>query len=208
MRQTTALLVIDMQNGFLHPASPCYIAGAAATVPACAAVIRHCRQAGIPVCFVTRRYRPDGADVEFSRYPAWAEGGRPLSDGCPPELSGAMPEEFAATEADYHISKPRFSAFFQTELDLLLRRLGIRTLLLAGTTTPNCIRTTCYDALSLDYNVAVLSDCTSSATPEIQASNLRDMENIGAQILTSAAFLAGEPLADTLGRVQAAVRGE
>ena len=84
-----------------------------------------------------------------------------------------------------HIIKPRYSAFFATGLDLILRRLGIRHLLLAGTTTPNCIRTTCYDAISLDYAVTVLSDCTSSKTPEIQESNLRDMANVGAVIVSS-----------------------
>lgn len=80
-------------------------------------------------------------------------------------------------------------AFFHTEFDLLLRRLGITRLLLAGTTTPNCIRTTCYDAISLDYAVSVLSDCTSSRTPAIQEANLRDMANVGAEILSSAEFL-------------------
>ena len=54
----------------------------------------------------------------------------------------------------------------------------------AGTTTPNCIRTTCYDALSLDYDVIVLSDCTSSVTPQVQRANLEDMQRIGAQIMT------------------------
>lgn len=62
-------------------------------------------------------------------------------------------------------------------------------LILAGTTTPNCIRSTCYDAISLDYAVTVLSDCTSSKTPEIQESNRRDMANIGAEILCSESFL-------------------
>lgn len=96
-----------------------------------------------------------------------------------------MPEAFGWDERDYHIVKPRYSAFFATELDLILRRRGIRHLILAGTTTPNCIRTTCYDAISLDYAVTVLSDCTSSKAVEIQESNLRDMENVGAVITTS-----------------------
>lgn len=68
----------------------------------------------------------------------------------------------------------------------MLRRLGVDTVILAGTTTPNCIRTTCYDALSLDYDVVVLSDCTSSVTDEVQSANLRDMARIGARICTGA----------------------
>lgn len=181
----TALIVIDMQNGFLCPESPLFIAGAPATVEACARVIAACREKDIPVIFVTRRYRADGSDVERTRKAGWLAGGKPLSEDCPPQLNADMPASFGHGARDYHIVKPRFSAFFSTNLDLLLRRLGVRRVILAGTTTPNCIRTTCYDALSLDYDVTVLRDCTSSVTEEIQQANLRDMQNIGAAVMDS-----------------------
>ena len=181
----TALLVIDMQNGFLSPASPLFIAGAPATVGPCARVIARCRENGVPVFFVTRRYAADGSDVEHTRLEAWLRGGRPLSSGCDAAISTDMPADFGTDPRDYHIVKPRYSAFFATELDLILRRLGIRRLLLAGTTTPNCIRASCYDAISLDYAVTVLSDCCSSVSEEVQQSNLRDMANVGAEIISS-----------------------
>ena len=207
MDQRTALIVIDMQGGFLSPASAQYIAGAAATVPACAAVIRACRTRDIPVFFVTRLYRADGSDVEHCRFDAWLRGGKALSPGCPPEIGTDMPESFGPGEGDYLLFKPRFSAFFQTELDLMLRRLRRDTLLLAGTTTPNCIRTTAYDALSLEYNVAVLSDCTSSVSDEVQRANLEDMARVGVQILSAEEFISGRvTLDDCAGRVQEAVR--
>ena len=66
---------------------------------------------------------------------------------------------------------------------------GIQHVILTGTTTPNCIRTSCYDAICLDYEVTVLSDCTSSVTNDIQQSNLLDMANIGAHILSSKEFM-------------------
>ncbi len=181
----SALIVIDMQNGFLSERSPLFIDGAPATVPACAAAIGCCRDRGIPVFFVRRVYASDGSDVERTRAAAWEAGGKPLSPGCAPEISADMPAAFGSDPRDYHIIKPRYSAFFATPLDLILRRLGIRRVILTGTTTPNCIRTTCYDAVSLDYEVIVLSDCTSSKTPEIQESNLRDMANVGAEITDS-----------------------
>ncbi len=190
--ENAALLVIDMQRGFLSANSPLCIAGAAATVPACAAVIDACREKGIPVFFVTRAYAADGSDVERPRRAAWEAGGKPLSPGCDEEISAAMPEEFGSDPSDYCIVKPRWSAFFATELDLVLRRLGVRRVILAGTTTPNCIRTSCYDAIALDYDVTVLSDCTSSQTPQIQQSNLRDMAAAGAEIISSAEFLSAE----------------
>jgi nicotinamidase-related amidase len=104
-------------------------------------------------------------------------------------LSGSFPEEFCVDNEDYIVVKPRFSAFFGTELDALLRRLGVDTLLMAGTTTPNCIRTTAYDAIALEYNVAVARDCTSSATEEIQRVNLEDMARIGVQLIDSKDFI-------------------
>ena len=206
MDRRTALLMIDMQRGFISPGSALCIAGAEATLPACAALAEACRSRGIPVFFVNRRYRADGTDVEHTRYDAWLQGGRALSPGCPESVSDAVPEELGPREGDYLIIKPRFSAFFNTELDLMLRRLRIDTLLIAGATSPNCIRATCYDGISLEYNVAVVSDCTSSVNDEIQLSNLRDMANAGAQIISSADFISGAvALEDSAGRVQAAV---
>ena len=88
----TALLVIDMQNGFLNERSPLYIDGAAATVPACAEMIAFCRAQNTPVFLVTRVYAADGSDVEHTRYEAWAKGGKPLSPGCAKEISADTPE--------------------------------------------------------------------------------------------------------------------
>ena len=184
-----ALLIIDMQNGFLQPQSPLCIRGALATVPACARVISAGRAAGVPVIFVNRRYRADGSDVELTRRQVWARGGKPLTPGSTGPLSVENPPEFGRASGDYEIIKPRYSAFFQTPLDLLLRRLGVDTVVLTGTTTPNCIRTTCYDAISLDYRVVVVEDCCSSNTEAIQQANMLDMGNVGAEVYSAAEFL-------------------
>ena len=64
----------------------------------------------------------------------------------------------------------------------------MRTVVLTGTTTPNCIRSTGFDALSLGYNVVVVEDCTSSRTPEVQAANIADMAHIGTQVISCAQF--------------------
>lgn len=190
-QQTSALLVIDLERGFLDSHSPLCIRQAAATLPACGQVIRHARTSGIPVFFLTRTYRADGSDVEAPRAADWKRGGKPLMPGSTGPGSIETPLEVSPQPGDYRIVKSRFSAFFQTGLDLILRRLGIRTLYLIGTTTPNCIRTTCYDGLSLDYNVAVITDCCSSNDKDIQQSNLRDMANVGAALVTSQAVLSG-----------------
>lgn len=201
--ERAALLVIDLERGFIDESSPLCIRGAAATLPACGQAIAYAREAGVPVFFIHRAYRANGSDVEACRYPGWQAGGKPLAPGSTGPGSVETPPEVTPQEGDYVVLKPRFSAFFHTELDLILRRLGVRTLYLTGTTTPNCIRTTCYDGLSLDYNVGILTDCCSSNSEEIQQANMVDMANIGATLMTCAEFCDGKQATDWTGRVQA-----
>lgn len=118
--------------------------------------------------------------------------------------SAQAPEGLRPQPGDYTIIKPRWSAFFQTELDLILRRLDVRTVILTGTTTPNCIRTTCYDAIALEYNTVVLTDCCSSHTEEIQRVNLEDMARAGAILMDSASFADYGP--GTVEDLSAAIR--
>ena len=91
-----ALIMIDMQRGFLDPASPLCIPSAAATVPACAAAMDACRRAGMPVVYATRHYRADGSDVERCRREGGCAGGRPRRSPFFPRLwpsrrSGSSP---------------------------------------------------------------------------------------------------------------------
>lgn len=189
----SAYILIDMENGFVTPEAAHCIKPAMETVPACAKTLSAARKMGIPVFFVKRLYRGNGSDVELTRHAAWEAGGRACAPGSAGYNSAEAPAGLKPLPGDYSIIKPRWSAFFQTELDLILRRLGIRTVILAGTTTPNCIRTTAYDACALDYNVVVLTDCCSSQTEEIQRVNLADMERIGAALMPSEEFLNYNP---------------
>ncbi len=181
-------LLIDMQNGFIDGASPLCIAGAAATVPTCARALEAARAHGVPVYHVRRTYVADGSDVEAVRWKAWAEGGRPLSPADPISLD--CPPELAPAPGEPVVVKPSWSAFFGTDLDALLRARGIGTIVLAGTTTPNCVRSTAYDGLALGFNVAVLRDATSSRSPEAQEANLADMEAAGIQLIHTDDFAA------------------
>lgn len=203
-----ALILIDMQEGFIDPASPLCIAGAAASVPACERALEVARERGMAVYHVRREYAADGSNVEAVRWGTWAEGGRPLSAAWPESL--ACPPALDPVLGETVLFKPSFSAFFGTELAALLRARGITALVLAGTTTPNCIRSTAYDGLSLGFNVAVLREATSSRSPEVQAANLADLEAIGVALLHTDDFAANGLLhvRDTEAEVAVAVRLE
>ena len=170
-----AVIMIDMQNGFLNPESSLCVRGAMETVPVCADILDAARASGRMVVIVNRQYREDG----------WEQGERPLTKGSTGPISEENPLPLRPAESDYVVIKQRFSAFFQTELDLLLRRKGIRRIYLMGTTTPNCIRTTCYDGVSLDYDVSIIEDACSSNTMQIQQANMDDMARAGAEIVNS-----------------------
>lgn len=180
-----ALIMIDMQRGFLDSASPLCIPSAEATVPACAALIDRCHAAGVPVIYAVRHYRSDGSDVEKPRAAAWAAGGKPLSEDCAAHLSDAFPSAFTVLPQDYVLVKPRFSAFFHTGLDLILRRLGVQTVLLAGTTTPNCIARRATTRSRSTMTPSCSRTGTSSVTDAVQAANLADMQRVGAVVCAS-----------------------
>ena len=180
-----AVIMIDMQNGFLNTESSLCVRGAMGTVPVCAGILDAARASGRMVVIVNRQYRVDGSDVERARKAVWEQGKRSLTKGSTGSISEENPLPLQPTESDYVVIKQRYSAFFQTELDLLLRRKGIRRIYLMGTTTPNCIRTTCYDGLSLDYDVSIIEDACSSNTVQIQQANMDDMARAGAEIVNS-----------------------
>ena len=185
-----AFFIIDMQNGFVQPESELCIAGAEATLPQCARALARARELAIPVYYIRREYAEDGSNVEAVRYESWLKSGRLLSRASTDSGSIDFPKKIRPEPEDIVVTKPRFSAFLNTGLDEELRARSVNTVILTGTTTPNCIRATCFDALSLGYNVVIIEDCTSSRTPEVQAANIADMAFIGAQIISTDTFCA------------------
>lgn len=179
--EKTALLIIDMQNDFCLPQAPFAVKGALQVAGQIKKALEACRLWGLPVVHVVRRYRADGVDVEITRLPAFLEkDGAFMADTKGTQIIG----ELKPVKGEYVVIKRRWSAFFQTELDLLLRRLKVNHIVVAGVQTPNCIRSTVWDANSLDYQVTVLTDGTGAADPDVHRANLFDMQNIGIQLMT------------------------
>jgi nicotinamidase-related amidase len=87
---------------------------------------------------------------------------------------------------EYVFTKTRMSAFIGTELDLVLRTLGVSTLFICGIQTPNCIRTTVFDGIAYNYPVVLIDDATGASSEEVHRANVRDMQNIGVRIVKTA----------------------
>ena len=177
-----ALLLIDMQNDFVRDGKPLRVAGADAIIPKVREVLELFREKRLPVVHVLRVHRPDGSDVEimrqeiFRRTPFAVEG----TEGA--DVIG----ELAPKRGEFTIRKIRMSAFLGTDLDLLLRSIGVDTVVVTGIQTPNCIRTTVFDAMAYNYSACLVADAVAAQSDEIHRCNVRDMERIGVKILTAA----------------------
>ncbi|HPT65286.1 MAG: isochorismatase family cysteine hydrolase [Acetomicrobium sp.] len=186
----TAFLIIDMQNDFCLPGAPFEVKGAMEVAKKIREALQACRKYGLPVVHVFRYYRPNGSDVEITRYDKFVQVGGALIEGT---KGGEIVDELKPIDGEYLICKRRWSAFFQTELDNLLKRLDVDQVVVTGVQTPNCIRGTVWDANSLDYEVIVLTDGTGASTSEVHEANLNDMKNIGVKLMTVEEFIKSLP---------------
>ncbi len=194
MENNIALLSIDMQNDFVLPGAPLVVDEAHSRIAMMMDVIAFFRNNAFPVIHIRRQYRSDGSDVELVRRESFLSGS---VRGVEEDTDGEkIIKELTPISGEYTIIKPRFSAFLSTSLDLLLRRLAIKTLVLIGVNTANCIRTTAYDGISLDYDVIVIADATAAATKEITEANLQDMARIGIKTPTFQDFIRMFPLTE------------
>jgi nicotinamidase-related amidase len=158
--RTTALVVVDMQNDFVAAGAPMEKAAARAMVPTLKRALQFCRRAGIRVIYTTHSHRPDGCDMGLFDdlwEPIAARSG--LIDG----TAGIDIYPDLAPSPDEHvIKKHRYSAFFGTDFDLILRGWGVQTVIISGTTTEACCHATARDAMFLNYRVVFLADATAT----------------------------------------------
>jgi len=182
MTSETALLIIDMQNDVVDK-----LTLARGIIPNILEVLEWFRTNSKPVFHIRRSYRSDGTDVELPRLETFKSKGFRVVEG----TAGAeIVSELQPELSEYVIIKSRWSGFFKTTLDLLLNRLGVKTVILTGVQTPNCVRTTAYDAIAYDFETIVLKDCSAAMTPEIHEYNLNDMAGIGVKVMMRDEFLS------------------
>ncbi len=181
MTQNVALLIIDMQNDFASAQAVNPVAGAQAVITPLTHLLSLFREKQLPIFHIVRIHEPDGSDVEwfradlFKNKPFAVRGTR----------GAAVIDELTPVPGEHLIEKVRMSAFIGTTLDLMLRTLGVNTVFVGGIQTPNCIRTTVFDAMAYNYETILVHDATGAQTKEIHEANVLDMKNIGVKILNT-----------------------
>ena len=173
-----AVIVVDMENdfgavgGMFHRAG-LDISGIQAAIAPTGRVLNAARRAGIPVVYLTMAFRPDLSDIGLEGAP---NRDRHLFFGVGQEVDAPdgtksrvlvrdtwntdIVAELRPAPEDTVVYKHRFSGFFETELDALLRSLGVKDLIFTGCTTSVCVESTVRDAMFRDYRCLLLEDCT------------------------------------------------
>jgi nicotinamidase-related amidase len=175
MTMKAALLIIDMQNDFVREGAPLRVKDAEKITGPVRTALEVFRRHRLPIFHVLRVHRKDGSDVEifrcdnFKKTPFAVEGTK----------GAAIIRELEPEEGEYIIRKVRMSAFMQTELDVMLRTLLVDMVFVAGIQTPNCIRTTVFDAFAFNYRPFLIEDAVAAQSEEIHKSNCSDMAAIG-----------------------------
>jgi len=164
--QKTGLLFFDILNGYYHAADAAAKARMKPWIDNAVRLMKAGRQAGLPVFFAKGNHRPDNltsalilTDTDNALRP-WPNGevtkGRMHVIGG--DKSSEPIPELDPRPDDYYIPKYRWSAFFQTYLDLALRSRGIDTVIISGGSTDVGVTSTVYGGRDLDYNMIVVSD--------------------------------------------------
>ncbi|MEX0730757.1 MAG: isochorismatase family cysteine hydrolase [Aquisalimonadaceae bacterium] len=164
LSQPSALLVVDMQNDFCHPQGGFAKRGVQLSPPVNELVdnldqlIAGARAWQVPIFFIRME------NGVWTDSPSWRQRVKvgPSAQELPTCAEGSWGAEFhgvAPTSDDRLIVKHRYSAFVDTELDLCLRALEVRTLVVAGVVTNVCVESTARDAFMKDYFVVTAADC-------------------------------------------------
>ena len=154
MPKPIALLLVDVINDLDFPGSRPLIRDAEKMAGRLARLVARAREAGVPVIYVNDnfgRWQSDWRKVVQRARDPWSPGHRVV-------------RQLEPAPEDYFVLKPKHSGFFSTTLDLLLRSLGTRTVILTGIATDICILFTANDAYMRDYEVVVPRDCVAANT--------------------------------------------
>jgi ureidoacrylate peracid hydrolase len=200
-----AVLVVDMQNAFASKGGMFDLSGidirdAQRLVEVIQEVVDASRQAGIPVVYLQMGYDPKLSTSGGPDSPNWHKEMALRLIRQRPELTGKVltegqwdwqvVDELRPHADDLVVNKTRYSGFYGTPLDSMLRTRGIRTLFFAGIATNVCVESTLRDAFFLDYWPVLLRDATMQAGPPmLQEATVKNVEAYFGWTLTASEYV-------------------
>jgi nicotinamidase-related amidase len=189
----TAVLIIDMLNTYEHEDAEVLMASVRETLPALRQLVERARAEGAPTIYVNDNHGD------------WAAGRSELTEAALGGLGAELVQPVAPSEGAVLLTKARHSAFYETQLEYLLREQGIDRVVLTGQVTEQCILYSALDAYVRKFAVVVAEDAVAGIRPELSRAALTMMEiNMHAEVLPAADVdLAGEDPEGRRGRQSA-----
>ncbi|HEY0314417.1 MAG TPA: pyrimidine utilization protein B [Allosphingosinicella sp.] len=202
--EETAVIVVDMQNAYASPGGYLDLAGfdiggAARVVEQTAKVLAVARQAGMAVVYFQNGWDPAYREAGGPGSPNFHKSNALKTMRARPELQGKLlarggwdyelVEALKPQPGDIELHKTRYSGFFHSQLDSLLRARGIRNIVLLGIATNVCVESTLRDGFFLEYFGIMLEDATHQAGPEfLQKASVYNVETFFGWVSTVADF--------------------
>ncbi len=184
-----ALIVIDMQNAFVAKGAPFETPGARAMIPRLERLVRCARELQMPIVWTQSDHRPPYGGLMLRKFPAIAQEhvlwrGQPSFEMYPDMI---QPRE---SPLEHRIVKHKFDAFFETDLDAILRFHRADTVIITGTATNACCESTARSAFMRDYKVVFPSDANATFDEAMHRATLVNIDLLFGRVLTTEELLA------------------
>lgn len=184
-----ALLVIDMQNDFINQGSMVYTPMAEAIVPNLKRLISACRKAKVPIIYTAHVHQDP--KVDGGMMADWWPELRDKKVLVAGSKGAEIHSEIAPKPNEKIIYKHRYSAFYNTDLEIILRGLGVTDLIISGVMTNICCESTTRDAFFRDFRIFFLADGTGSINDDLHLSTLRTLAYAFAYVTTVKEIIKG-----------------
>ena len=166
-----ALIIVDVQNDFAKPGGTLYFPGAERVISPILELVKEFRENRLPIIY-TRDWHEDN-DYEFG---IW--GVHCLHDTKGSEIVDELKEALKGYERAFEVKKSRYSAFYGTNLEFLLKELGITKVQVVGLVTHICVLFTVEELRNRGIETIVHSNCVDSFDKEMHKFALREMEEV------------------------------
>ena len=147
-------------------------------------LVSFARSKSFPIIWVRQEFEPDLSDAFLSMKEQQVKITIKGTEGC------QLLEELNKSEDDFEIIKKRYSAFFNTELDSILKTLDFTHIILSGVNTHACIRAAAIDAYQRDHHIVIAADCVSSYDSEYHQESIRYLGTNVGQVLDNREIIA------------------
>lgn len=178
-----AFIIIDMQEDFIVEGAPIECKGGRDIIPNIREMIEFCHRKNIPVIYTKEIHRPDkidfGMELERNEPEHCIEGSKGVE----------IVKELKPASEDYIIYKRRYSSFYLTDLEILLKGLKKNTLIISGAATNVCVYGTAFDAQQRDIHAIVLEDCVAGTDQSLHEAFLKNIDYVLGDVTTSRSII-------------------